>query len=314
MRTRRLDAPGVPGGGARALAIGNFDGVHIGHRALARTTADLAARQGLVPAVLTFDPHPARVLGLPDAPRVLTTLDQRAAALERDGIAELLVLPFTPAVADLEPDAFAQAVLAPLGTRVVVVGNGFRFGRQRSGDVDTLRDLGRSLGYEVRQVDAVRVEGRPVSSTWVREAVAAGDVALATRLLGRAPALVGPVVAGDGRGRGLGIPTANLAPENEILPAHGVYAGFAREVGQDVRRPAVVNVGLRPTFGAAGGLRVEAHLLDFEGDLYGRRLELELVHRIRGEQRFAGVEALVARIRGDVDEARRVLAVPGPAL
>jgi riboflavin kinase/FMN adenylyltransferase len=290
-----------------AVAVGNFDGVHLGHQALVAAAVEAAAVRGAAAVVLTFDPHPARVLAPEAAPAALMTLAQKAAALERLGASGLAVLPFTPEVAGAGPEEFATRVLrGALDAAVVVVGDNFRFGRGRAGDASTLR----ALAFDVREVPPVRHGGERVSSSRVRQALADGDVALAAALLGRPFLLEGTVVHGEGRGRTLGIPTVNLAPHGETVPAHGVYAGWAW-VDQGAVA-AVVNVGRRPTFGG-GDVSVEAHLLDFDRDLYGRPFGLSFAARIRGEERFPGPEALVARIREDVAAARRALAGPPPA-
>jgi len=293
-----------------AVTIGNFDGVHVGHRALVAAAIARARASGGTSVVLTFDPHPARVLRPDRAPAALTTLDQKAELLAALGVDRLAVLPFDAEVARLPPDAFAREVLhATLGARHVVVGESFRFGHRREGDAGALAALGEGLGFSVRALPPVLEEGSPVSSSRVRDQLARGDVRTARALLGRAYFVDAPVVRGDGRGRTIGVPTANLAPENEILPARGVYAGRCRVPG-GAWHPSVVNLGHRPTFGG-GHDSVEAHLIDFEGDLYGARVRLEFRERLRGEQRFEGKDALVARIREDVAQARALLSGPG---
>jgi riboflavin kinase/FMN adenylyltransferase len=256
---------------------------------------------------LTFDPHPAQVLGRHRVPAALTTLAQRAELLGALGADALAVLPFTRAVAALAPEAFARDVLVgALGTRHVVVGETFRFGRGQAGDAAFLARLGASLGFGVQALAPVLADGRPISSSRVREALGAGDVTQAEALLGRPHLVDGTVVEGDRRGRTLGFPTANLDTGGALLPAHGVYAGRCRLA--DGRQPlAVVNVGRRPTFGGRT-VTVEAHLLDFDGDLYGTRLRLSFSVRLRGERRFAGQDALVAQIRRDVERARALVA------
>ena len=273
------------GPGPRAVAIGTFDGVHLGHRAVIAA----AAESGLPTAVVTFDPHPRSVLG--SAPvTLLCSLERRLELLGALGVAEALVVPFDRELAALEPTVFAERWLAPLGATTVAAGADFRFGRGRTGDLELLR----SLGYDVRPVPLV--EG--VSSSRARELVATGEVVDAARLLGRPVEVEGTVVSGDARGAGLGFPTANLEPpEGVLVPRLGIYAGFAL----DTR--AAVSVGTNPTYGA-GELRVEAFLLDFEGDLYGRRLVVELWRRLRDEAAFESEEALVAQIAQDVADTR----------
>jgi riboflavin kinase/FMN adenylyltransferase len=292
------------------VAVGNFDGVHRGHQALVARALERARATGGSAVALTFDPHPARVLQPQRPLRRLMTEEQRAECLDALGLHVLAVLPFTADLAALSPEEFATRVLCEmLGAQAVVVGADFRFGRARAGDVATLRALGSRLGFDVLAVEPVLAGGAPVSSTRIREALAAGDAELARLLLGRSYFVDGPVVRGDGRGRTLGIPTANVAVENEILPRTGVYAGRAGVVGESLR-DAVVNLGRRPTFGG-GEPTVEAHLLDFDADLYGRRLRIAFEARLRDERAFPGKDALVAQIREDVAAARAILRSPG---
>jgi len=309
MERLQLGAGTAAVGVRSAVAVGNFDGVHRGHQALVAAAVAGARAKGGAAVLLTFDPHPARVLRPAAAPRALTTLAQKEELVSALGIDRLVALAFDREVAALSPEAFAREVLeAALGAHHVVVGESFRFGQARQGDARSLEALGARHGFDVQVVPPVLQGGRPVSSSRVREALAAGDVAEAAALLGRPYALDGRVVRGDGRGRTLGIPTANLAAEDQLLPAHGVYAGRCR-VADGGWRAAVVNVGERPTFGGAG-LVVEAHLLDFAGDLYGASLRIALVARLRGEQRFASAAELVSRIREDIAAARAVLPPP----
>lgn len=306
MRIVRIEETASLGWREPAVTIGNFDGVHRGHQALVRRIVERARLSAGTAAVLTFDPHPARVLAPERAPAALTTPAQKLELLAALGVEAVAVLPFTPAVAALAPEEFVRAVLAgALGARQVVVGEGFRFGRRQSGDAAGLARLGSAYGFAVEAVAPVLDDGQPVSSSRVREALARGDVDGARRLLGRAFFVDGLVVRGDGRGRSIGVPTANLEPENEILPASGVYAGQVR-VADGSWRPAVVNRGTRPTF-AGLGEALEAHLLDYDGDLYGARLRLAFAARLREERRFASPQALVAQIRDDVARARALL-------
>jgi riboflavin kinase/FMN adenylyltransferase len=291
-----------------AIAVGNFDGVHRGHLALCQVTLERAAAQRGRPVVLTFDPHPARVLSPDRAPAELMTIDQKCEILHGSGIAEVVVVPFTPALSEQTPEEFARFVLEDaLGAQTVVVGTHFRFGRNRQGNVDVLRELGGRLGFEVVPVEPVLHDGLPVSSSRIREAVARGDVEEAERMLGRPLFVDGRVVEGDGRGRALGIPTANLEVFGETQLARGVYAGrcVVPEVDPPGQNRCVVNVGHRPTFGGST-TTFEAHLLDFEGDLYGRRLRVELMSRLRDERRFESPEALAGQIRLDIDRARKL--------
>jgi riboflavin kinase/FMN adenylyltransferase len=305
VRLERLDPLGWP---APAVIVGNFDGVHRGHRALVDAARAAARVHAGWAVALTFDPHPARLLAPERAPTTLLPLPRRAALLGAAGLDALAVLPFTPEIASLAPVAFAEQVLhGSLGARVVVVGEGFRFGRGRTGDVPELRRLGQRLGFEVHTLAPVMQAGAPVSSTRVRAALEAGDMQEAAALLGRPPDLEGRVVAGDARGRTLGFATANLETEGGLLPRAGVYAGQCALPGETrAHRAAVINIGWRPTF-AGRELRIEAHLLDFEGDLYGQNLRVELHARLRDERRFEGQAALVAQIQADVAAARACL-------
>ena len=307
MELVRIDGARTFSRSAPALAIGNFDGVHLGHQALVRATVEQARRQAGTAMVLTFDPHPVRVLAPERAPRALMTLEQRAELLSALGIEVVAVLGFDADVAALDPEQFVRAILVrTLEARSVVVGERFRFGRGRAGDVSLLARLGDECGFNVRAHPVVVEEGEPVSSSRIRELLALGDVQGAARLLGRAFFVDGTVVRGDGRGRLIGIPTANLETRNETLPAPGVYAGFAHIASGGERWPAVVNLGERPTF-AGSGLRLEAHLLDYDGELYGRELRLEFTRRLRDERRFGSAAELVEQIRRDVADARASL-------
>lgn len=268
----------------RSVAIGTFDGVHAGHRAVIGAAV---AHVG-TPTVVTFDPHPRSVLGV--GVELLTTRERRLELIADCGVADVLVVPFDEAVAALEPEAFAGEYLLPLGTQTVVAGEGFRFGRDRRGDLALLRTLG------LDTVEVPLVEG--VSSTQLRELIRAGDVGAAAPLLGRPVEVDGQVVGGDHRGAGLGFPTANLdIAEGLLVPANGIYAGAVGD------RRAAVSIGVNPHFGGTQR-RVEAYLLDWSGDLYGDRLVVELWQRLRDERAFASDDDLVAQIARDVEQTR----------
>jgi riboflavin kinase/FMN adenylyltransferase len=272
----------------RAVALGTFDGVHRGHQAVIRG----AIETGLRSTVVTFSPHPREVLGYEVS--LLTTVERRLELIAAVGVDEILVVEFTPELSRRSPEEFVASVLEPLGTAVVIAGDNFRFGRGRSGDTALLR----RMGMDVRPVPIV--EG--VSSSTIRELLRAGDVVGAARLLGRPHELDGTVVAGDQRGGTLGFPTANLTvPPNLLVPAYGIYAGAAR-VGGTERRTAL-SIGVNPHYGGHER-RIEAFLLDFAGDLYGRPMRLELWARLRDERAFESEEALVAQIAEDVAAAR----------
>ncbi len=307
MRVLRGDYDGwVPPEGGAAVAVGVFDGVHRGHQAVLAGLREQAAELGGLPAtVLTFDRHPLEVVAPDRAPRLLTDPDRKVELLGELGVDTVAVLTFDERARGLTPEEFAADVLVGgLGASLVAVGADFRFGKDRSGDVDELRDLGLGLGYYVEEV-ALLGDGAPVSSTRIRAAVAAGDVESAAGDLGRFFELAGRVVEGDRRGAAVGFPTANLAVAlNLLIPARGVYAAWADVA--DGTWPAVVNVGVRPTFGGDAEV-VEAHLLDFAGDLYGATLRLRFVTRLRDERRFAGIEELSAQIGRDVEAGRLAL-------
>ena len=307
MQILRLGALTQQALGAPAVTVGNFDGVHRGHQALVAAVVAEARRRGSLAVALIFDPHPSRVLAPERAPGTLMTIPQRAEVLADLGVDRLAVLPFSRELSHEPAESFARQVLAEcLGASAVVVGFNFRFGHARAGDVASLEALGRRLGFVVHAIPPVLHEDTPVSSTRVREAVARGAVEAARELLGRRYFLDGVVVQGLGRGRRLGIPTANLDPANEILPGGGVYAALCRVEGRPGLVKAVVNMGRRPTFGGGAAL-LEAHLLDFEADVYERTLRVEFEARLRDEERFPDAQALRVQIGRDIEAARRVL-------
>jgi riboflavin kinase / FMN adenylyltransferase len=275
----------------RHVAIGTFDGVHVGHRRVIEG-AD---------TVLTFEPHPLRVIHPEAAPKLLMPFETKRDVIDGLGVSELVVIAFDERFRAIEPEEFRSRILVEaLGAERVAVGENFRFGARAKGDPEM---LAASTEFETRVVPLVEVDGETVSSTRVRAQVAAGDVEGAMRCLGAPFLLDGTVVEGDRRGRTLGFPTANLVPDDELVcPGHGVYAAFANGV------PAAVNVGVRPTFATGRGVLVEAYLIDHEADLYGTSLRIAFIARLRGERRFKDVDALVAQMHRDVDEARRLCA------
>jgi riboflavin kinase/FMN adenylyltransferase len=292
-----------------AVTVGNFDGVHRAHQVLVEAAREKAARRGGTAVALTFDPHPARVVDPARAPRALMTMEQKAEVMAALGVDVLAVLPFGAERAAQGAEDFARAVLSEqLGARAVVVGTSFRFGRGRGGDAALLSREGAALGFEVVAVPPVAHGGAPISSTRIRQALAAGRVEEANALLGRVFFVDGRVVRGEGRGRRLGFPTANLDVVNEMLPARGVYAAWCRLLDPSAgdRWPAVVNLGRRPTFGG-GDTTVEAHLLDQDRNLYGERLRVEFAARLRDEQPFPGPQALIEQIGRDIGRARPLL-------
>ena len=297
------------------VTIGAYDGVHRGHREVIATVRRLASERGFATAVVTFDRHPASVVRPQSAPRLLTDLDQKLELLEQTDIDYALVVHFDEERSKESAEDFVREVLVGcLNTKLVVVGADFHFGHQRRGNVPLLEQMGRELGFEVMGLALVGTDGRPardeeqVSSTAIRRALVAGDVTLARRLLGRDYEVRGIVQRGDGRGRGWGFPTANVAvPDDILLPADGIYAGwYERPNGECMA--AAISLGRRPTIYDAQPYRLlEAHLLDWDGDLYDETAEVRFVERLRDEQKFDSVDALLAQMRRDCDEARRRL-------
>ncbi len=296
------------------VTIGNFDGVHRGHRVLLRRAVDGATQDDLRSVAITFEPHPAAVLRPGTQPQRLQPLDERIEGLRATGVDLVVVLPFTEQLAALPAEAFVRSVLVDgLGASRVVVGTNFRFGHRATGDVVTLVTVGEEAGFTTEAVTLLELEGVAISSTSIRAHLQEGDVVWAAAALGRPHRLTGTVVRGDGRGRTIGVPTANLeVPQDLVVPGNGVYAGHLH-VGTE-RLPAVTNVGVRPTFAGQGARRsVEVHVLDADRDLYGAHVTVTFVERIRDEQRFDGVDQLVARIRTDIETARARLADPPAA-
>jgi riboflavin kinase / FMN adenylyltransferase len=292
-----------------AVTIGVYDGVHVGHRHVLQRLCETATARGLRSAVVTFDPHPASIVAPERAPLLLTSVERRLELLAELGIDRCVVVGFDESVATEPPASFVERVLVgELHAAVVVVGEDFRFGHDRAGDVALLRAVAGSGGFDVEPVALDGVGGEPISSSRIRALLAVGDVAGAAELLGRPHELEGTVVRGDGRGRALGYPTANLAVDADlVIPAIGIYAGtWTRPTGASAI--AAISVGRRPTFYEDGELLVEAYLCDVDADLYGERSRLEFVERLRGEQKFDSVDDLVAQITRDVDASRALFA------
>ena len=294
------------------LTLGNFDGQHLGHRALLRDVVRLAGEAGGTPMVLTFDPHPVKVLAPQVDLRFLTTPDEKLAYFREAGIAEVLFLEFTTAFAALTPDQFMQLVLRDgVGVKELFVGEHFAFGKGRTGRIADLIRFGRDAGFQVHPVQPLRVAGEIVSSTRIRQLIQGGDVRGASKCLGRHYALSGAVVAGEQRGQTLGWPTANLRlPPDRVIPADGVYA--TKTLWGTRVFESVAYIGTRPTFGAGERL-LEVSLLDAQENLYGQTIRVEFVERVRGDQTFRNAEELSACIARDVQQARQVLkAEPQP--
>lgn len=293
------------------VAIGNFDGVHIGHQAIIRRLQALAEKHAAKVVVLTFDPHPAQFFRPDAAPLQLTPGAQKLAALARYGVDATVELHFDAAFAAMEPGEFVEEILyQALGARAVVVGADFRFGKKRAGTTETLAELGSQYGFECEICEPVLFDGEVVSSTRVRQAIADGQVAVADALLGRPYTMHGEIVHGDARGRTLGFPTANLGSENQALPADGVYATRFYVEGFAEAFEAVTNVGRRPTFGG-GDRMVETFVLDIEDPaaftIYGRRARVEFLEFLREDMTFTSAEALIEQMNQDVVHARAFL-------
>ncbi len=293
--------------GPVVLSIGVFDGIHLGHQAVLRRAIEDAARLGGAPVALTFEPHPLRVLRPDRAPRLLTSSAHKARLIEAEGFPYLLIVPFDAEFAAQPPEIFVRRLAeAARPLRQICVGENWAFGAQRAGNVASLRQLGAERGFDVAEVAAVQVDGVTVSSTRIREAVERGDLAAARKFLGRDYTILGTVEAGAQLGRTIGFPTANLRAHNEQFPPDGVYAV---RVGLDgERRNGVANIGFRPTVvPGASERKLEVHLFDFEGDLYGRDLDVDFIRFLRGEQKFAGIGALREQIARDAAAARELL-------
>jgi len=289
--------------------IGNFDGIHRGHQAILDRLAERAATRGGATLLITFEPHPLKVLAPDRAPRMICTPRQRLALLEAARLDFLLVLPFTTELAAVTAERFVREWLAGgLGLQEIHVGASFNFGRGREGNADLLVSLCAAAGVHAEKVGEVRSLGSPISSSRIRRALISGEVELAGELLGRPFALEGTVVHGDARGATLGIPTANLDTANELIPQDGVY--IVEAVVDDRPLPAVTNIGKRPTF-AGARYAVETHVLEDPGDLYGRPLEIRFRARLRQELRFESVQALVDQVRRDIARARDYFANGG---
>jgi riboflavin kinase/FMN adenylyltransferase len=285
-----------------ALCLGNFDGVHLGHRALVDAAAAIAR-----PAALTFAPHPGKVLQPDLAPRLITLQPRKLELLEAAGVKAAIVQPFTLEYARTGPDAFEASLFDTLKVAAAVVGYDFTYGSKRAGTVKTLEAAAAKRGARVAVVPAVTVDGVVCSSSRVREYVLEGRVAAAQKLLGRYFDLEGTVVTGAGRGRSIGFPTANIDTQNELRPGPGVYAVRVEQKGQPGRYGGAANIGVKPTFGGSE-VTIEAHLFDFNGDLYGKKLIVEFVERLRGERRFGSANELAGQIARDLEAAKAAVA------
>lgn len=292
--------------GPSALTIGNFDGVHYGHRRILRRVVALAAARGWKASVLTFEPHPTRVVAPERSPRLMTTVERRAELMREEGIEQALILPFTVELAQLSPEQFVREILVErLEARAVLVGDNFRFGHRHAGDVALLARLGGQCGFITEIVPAVACRGRIVSSSGIRELAQSGDVSAAARLLLRPYAVEGEVVSGRGVGSKQTVPTLNLATQAELIPASGVYVTCTRDLDDGRRWNSITNIGYRPTFGASDELTIETFLLERLDGGTPRRIRVEFLRRVREERKFGSPEELRAQILKDVGAAQR---------
>jgi riboflavin kinase / FMN adenylyltransferase len=286
------------------VTIGNFDGVHAGHRQLLRRVVALGREHHLKPVVLTFDPHPTRVVAPHRAPRLLTTMEERVAMIREQGVEEVVVLPFTAQVALLSPLEFVERMIVEqLRARIVMVGDNFRFGNKQAGDIKTLTELGERFGFQTHIVDAVERRGRVVSSSAIRQLIESGNVAMACRLLERPYALEGDVVSGHGIGSKQTVPTLNLRTPGEVIPANGVYITRTRDLETGDQWNSITNVGNRPTFDG-DALTIETFLLSTFDGLTPARISIEFLRRVREERKFDSAEALKQQILRDVGRAQ----------
>ena len=305
MRVYRSLAELPPDFGPSALTIGNFDGVHYGHRQILRRVKAVALTNGWRPSVLTFDPHPTRIVAPTRTPPLLTSPDRRTELMAEEGIEQVLILPFTLALAHLTPLEFAQRLLVDaLGARAVLVGDNFHFGKAQAGNVAVLTELGRELGFTTEIVPAITCRGRMVSSSGIRQLVRAGSVALAARLLQHPYALAGEVVSGRGVGSKQTVPTLNLATTAEVIPASGVYITRTRDTASGTEWNSITNIGYRPTFGASDELTIETFLLDPFLPPPPAHIRVEFLRRVRAERKFTSPEELKTQILRDVRVAQ----------
>jgi riboflavin kinase/FMN adenylyltransferase len=284
------------------LTLGVFDGLHLGHQLIMKTIVERARATGAVPTVITFDPHPRALLHPESAPPLLQTFDQKIEALGVLGIEQTIVIHFDQSFAQIRAEDFLRAVIADrLHAREVYLGCGFAFGHGREGNIELLRSVSQSLGFLADEVPELRLRGRRVSSSRIRELLQQGRVNLARRMLGRPYGVEGRVVRGAGRGAPLGFPTANLHPQNRVIPRNGVYVTATLIDGQ--WRRSVTNIGTRPTFGSANESSVETFVMNWSGDLYGDVVRVRFLHRLRAEKKFGSIDELKSQIERDVARA-----------
>ena len=291
------------------LTLGVFDGLHLGHQAIVRTVVERALLIGATPTLITFDPHPRQVLKPETAPPLLQTFNQKMEGLRLLGIEQVVVLEFNQELAAMFAEDFVQRyIVDALRAREVYLGKGFAFGHERRGNIEMLKWISRQSGFNAAEVPEVQLRGRRISSTMIRMLLKAGRVNLARRMLGRPYGIEGVVTQGRRIGRKFLFPTANLEPQNRVRPPDGVYVTLALVDG--VWRRSVTNVGKRPTLGAEAESKVESHLIDFDDDLYGRTIRVRVLHRLRGERKFSGIDELRAQVARDPDRAVRYFNSP----
>jgi riboflavin kinase/FMN adenylyltransferase len=288
------------------VTLGNFDGLHLGHQELIGKVIARAREIGAASVVVTFRPHPLKILAPEKCPPLISIYEEKIRLFEKLGIDVLVKIPFTRDFAKMSPEDFVKNILCDtLGAKEIFVGYNYRFGRGREGTIATLKTLGEKFDFSVREVEQVSLKGEVISSTKIRHLLSDGEVEHAARLLGRTYAITGIVVRGDGRGKGLGFPTANIAPKHSIVPADGVYA--VRLFVRDKFYDGIANIGLRPTFGK-NVLAIEVHIFEFNEDIYGEEISLYFVGRIRKERKFAAAADLIKQIHADIKTARQMLA------
>ena len=287
------------------LTLGNFDGVHLGHQAIFRKVVERAREIGGTSVAFTFEPHPLKVLSPERSPQLLNTFHGKLRLFEAAGIEVVICANFTRVFADQHPEDFARDVLhKQIGVKEVYVGYDYAFGKGREGSIESLMRMGQTYGFKVGVIEPVQVDGVVVSSSAIRDLIAGGRIEEGNRLLGRHYTIEGEVVHGSHRGHALGFPTANIKSNNELIPAFGVYAVLARVEGRTLK--GVASIGIRPTFDG-GPVSTEVFLFEFSEDLYGKEMEVAFVKRLRGEEKFSDVEALVRQIQKDVQSAREAL-------
>jgi len=287
------------------ITIGNFDGLHLGHQELIKKIIQRAEETASLSMVVTFRPHPLKILAPEKCPPLISIYEEKIRLLEQLGIDVLVKIPFSLDFAAMEPRDFVKDILCGLlGAKEIFVGYNYRFGKGRKGDIRLLRELGEEFGFVVREIEQVSLNGEVISSTRIRQLLKNGDVGDAAKFLGRPYALCGIVVKGDGRGRGLGFPTANIASRHAIIPSNGVYA--VKLFVRDKYYNGVVNIGMRPTFDART-LAIEVHIFDFDEDIYGEEITVSFMRKIREEKKFGSAEALINQISADIEIAKEIL-------